>query len=274
VADYYARRQTYIQTARRGGFESGPEKIIKLGLNALYGKTAQQVGARYVDGALRTPPFFQLDWAGYVTAGCRAKLMEAAIQKPHAIIMFATDGLFSTEELDLDCPAEKTLGAWERQVHDGITVVMPGVYWLHDGESVKNYSRGFDKREMSETDFILAAWRQRQDTVSISVRRLITLGSACAASSFWNMRGDFTDSKRRLRLDGDNSKRYGVDLAKCAPWRELVATTPRDHFLPNTLGVPESAPYPISWLDGVSIDVDDPEGERADEDGILEASLA
>jgi DNA polymerase type B, organellar and viral len=279
VEDYYSKRQDYIRAARRGGFESGPEKIIKLGLNSLYGKTAQQVGARIdAEGELRLPPFFQLDWAGYVTAGCRAKLMEAAMQKPWAIIGFATDGLFSTEKLELETPDDKTLGGWEYKVHDGITMVMPGVYWLHDGDDLTHYSRGWDKREMRDTDFVHQAWRRRQDSCPVTIRRLIGLGSGVISAEFWKMRGCFVESTRYLRLDGDNSKRYPVDLVKSKPHLGLVDTRPRDHFLPNLLGIPESGPYPIAWLDGeIHRDLlarDMLEGEMADELEAFDAELA
>lgn len=274
VGDYYLRRQNYLDAAARGGFVSGPEKIIKLGLNSLYGKTVQQVGAREdKEGNLRLPPFFQLDWGGYVTAGCRAKLMEAAIQKPNAIIGFATDGLFSTQALDLHCPKSKELGAWEYKQHDGITMVMPGVYWLHDGETVQHYSRGFDKREMSDPEFVREAWRRKQASVPITITRLIGLGSAIMSKDYWKMRGTFAQSSRTLCLDGDNSKRYPINLRVDRPHLGLVDTVPRDHFLPNLFGVPESAPYPIAWLDGV-MERDLLEGELADEIEAMDASLA
>lgn len=259
VEDYYASRQRYISAAKLGGFESGPEMIIKLGLNALYGKTAQQVGARIdADGELRLPPFFQLDWAGYVTAGCRARMMEAALQKPDAVIMFATDGLFTTEPLDLYCPAEKELGAWEAKEHDGITVVMPGVYWLHDGETKKHYSRGFDKAEMKDDEFIRDAWKRGADSVPIKLSRLVGIGSACSSKQLWPLRGNFAESRRVLALDGDTSKRYPLAPGR-KPHLQLCPLEPRDHFLPNKLGIAESSPYPISWLDGTPPPRDEPE---------------
>src|SRR6185437_11524107 len=46
---------------------------IKLGLNSLYGKLAQQIGWKVTeDGTLRLPPFHQLEWAGFTTSHCRA----------------------------------------------------------------------------------------------------------------------------------------------------------------------------------------------------------
>lgn len=289
VADYYIERQRYIEVAELKDYVSGPEKIIKLGLNALYGATAQQVGARIdAEGKLRIPPYFQLDWAGYVTAGCRAAMMEAAIQKPHAIIMIATDGIFSTEPLNLNCPKKKILGEWEAKVHDGITVVMPGVYWTHDKGEMQNFSRGFDKRKMRDAEFVVQAWRDasRPATRSsgrsagwstpIRLTRMIGLGTACASKEFWKIRGCYAESERHLCLDGDNSKRYPIQIGpKCRPDLGLIDTKPRDHDILNIIGldIPESAPYPVAWIDGV-VARDLVEGEMADELEAMDAANA
>jgi len=276
VEDIYYRRQQYIEEAKATGQVSGPEMIIKLGTNSLYGKCCQQVGARYdAKGELRLPPYFSLAWGGYVTAGCRAMLMFAAIEDPGAIIAFATDGLFSTRPLDLYCPPRKELGAWEYKTHDGITMVMPGVYWLHDGETVRHYSRGFDKQEMSDAEIVHRAWREKRDELPVSVTRLIGLGSACVSPDFWRMRGCFVESRRTLCLDGDNSKRYPVHLGSTSPSRGLVDTRPRDHLFGDNLDLDDlmSAPYPIAWIDG-DIKLDELEGEMADEREASDAELA
>lgn len=263
IDDYYQQRQSRIAAAKAQGIEDGPEKIIKLGLNSLYGKTAQQVGFRIGDdGEAILPSYFQLEWSGYVTSGCRAKLMQAALQNPTAIIAFATDGLFATSPLDLDTPSEKILGAWEYQTHDGITMVMPGVYWLHEtGKKPKHYSRGFDKAQMSDAEFIHQAWKYRNDFVMIAITRLIGLGTACASDAFWKMRGMFVQSKRELALNGDNSKRYPITFGlRTSPAKQLVPTYPREHdeniFASDPLDF-MSEPYAIAWIDDDDIPDDD-----------------
>ncbi len=271
VETYYSARQDYIAEARSRGVESGPEKVIKTGVNSLYGKTCQQVGARYdKHGELKLPSYFQLEWGGYVTAGCRAKLMTAAIQKPEAIIGFATDGLFSLEPLDLYTPDAKELGAWEYVIHDGITMVMPGVYWLHDLGKVKNYSRGFDKTEMADCAFIHEAWKEKRDAVAVSITRFIGLGSSTTSKKFWKMRGRFVTARRILRLDGKNSKRYSVNLRTCSPELGLVDTMPRGHIYPDAADL-ESAPYPIVWINPPG---EDPESEAAQDQDAFDADLA
>jgi hypothetical protein len=276
VEEIYTARQKYIEEARALGRESGPEKIIKLGCNSLYGKTAQQVGARYnADGELQTPPYFNLCWAGYVTAGCRAMLMQAAIQRPEAIISFATDGLFSTKPLDVYAPDKKELGAWEYRVHTGITMVMPGVYWLHDGEEIKHYSRGFNKKEMKDVEIVHAAWRQKKPSIPITVERLIGMGTACISPDFWKMRGCFVKSPRRLAMNGENSKRYAIDLNRHRPHTGLVDTTPKQHMFEDNLDIDSlmSAPYPISWLDG-DLTNEELEGSLDEEREMIDAELA
>ena len=232
VADYYNRRQALVAEAKRLKIENGEEKIIKLGLNSLYGKTMQQVGARLIDDEMVPPAYFQIEWGGYVTAGCRAKLMQAALQCPDAIISFATDGLFSLEPLNLDCPTDKVLGAWEYQVHAGITMVMPGVYWLHDMDDLgrmksKHYSRGFDKDKMQNPQIVHSAWAKGDDEIAMDTRRLIGLGTASGSKHFWKMRGCFVKTTRMLRLDGFNSKRMSITVSSKKPHRGLVATKPK-----------------------------------------------
>lgn len=279
IEDYYEQRQFRVAAAKARGVQDGPEKIIKLGLNSLYGKTAQQVGARSNDEGITVPPaYFQLEWAGYVTAGCRAKLMQAALQNPPAIVAFATDGLFATQPLDLDTPTEKILGAWEFEKHDGITMVMPGVYWLHEtGKKPKHYSRGFDKTQMSDAEFIHQAWRYRNDYVHIDVTRLIGLGTASASDTFWEMRGMFVSGKRELALNGDNSKRYPVMLYKAKPHLGLCPTVPRDHYEDMLTPLAElmSAPYEIAWMENiVTLDEDIAAGEMSEEREAIDAELA
>lgn len=240
------------------GVPNGEEKTIKLGLNSCYGKTAQQVGARIVDGEVSPPSYFQLEWAGYVTSGCRATLMRAAMQKPDAIISFATDALYATEPLDLYAPAKKELGAWEAKQHNGMTIVMPGVYWTHDEPSEKNksgiehFSRGFKKEDMSDPEFVHRAWRSGKDSLLVRTERMVTLGAAMMSENFWKMRGMFVTSHRELKLNGLNSKRYPISIRGSKPHKQLVANWPRalTEDVGQSLGSLMSAPYPISWVDG------------------------
>lgn len=95
--------------------------VIKLVLNSIYGKTAQQVGGR--DG--KPPPFQCFPWAGMITSGTRAKILRGLAQNPKAVIGIATDSLVARRKLDL--PIGENLGEWElkrlaqyRQIGNGL----------------------------------------------------------------------------------------------------------------------------------------------------------
>lgn len=105
---------------------------LKVGLNSLYGKTAQRVGSN---------TFFCLPWAGWITSKTRAKLLNAIHGRINSIIAYATDAVYSTEKLpSLDIG--ESLGQWEyKEWKEGI-FIQSGVYRLI-GESTKDAYRGF-----------------------------------------------------------------------------------------------------------------------------------
>jgi hypothetical protein len=75
---------------------------LKLCLNSLYGKMAQRSGRG---------PYHDAVAAGLVTAMARARLVEAVGHNPEAVVMIATDAVYSTEPLPLDIG--DGLGQWE-----------------------------------------------------------------------------------------------------------------------------------------------------------------
>lgn len=104
---------------------------LKLGLNSLYGKMAQRCGRG---------PYHDAVAAGLITAITRARLIEAIGYDPGAVLMLATDAVFSTRPLALD--TGERLGQWEEKVWPDLFIAKPGVYWSPSDlkESVK--SRG------------------------------------------------------------------------------------------------------------------------------------
>jgi hypothetical protein len=92
---------------------------IKLGLNALYGKLSQREGARAWHDVIA---------AGLITAITRAKLISAVALDPKAVVMLATDGVYSTRPLPLEIGT--ALGTWEAKEHPDMFIVQPGLYWF------------------------------------------------------------------------------------------------------------------------------------------------
>jgi hypothetical protein len=91
---------------------------LKLALNSLYGKLAQRSGRG---------PYHDAVAAGLITAITRARLIEAIRQDPEAVVMLATDAVFSTRPLSLDIGDD--LGQWEENIWPDLFVAQPGVYW-------------------------------------------------------------------------------------------------------------------------------------------------
>lgn len=250
ITEYYETRKKWVKNPDQE-WQRGGEKIIKLGLNSLYGKTAQQLGGT----GLAPPTYHQMEWAGFITSATRARLYEAAMKDPSNIIGFATDGIFSTRPLDVPLSDKKEIGMWELKVFAGLTIVMAGVYWWHkerqkenDIQKYDHFSRGFDKESMETPDLIISAWQRGISNIDISMHRLITMGSACASETLWKMRGRFTQGFRTLRLDGKSNKRQAINVAKKKPYKELVALKPAENLEYGCGLLNISHPYPVKWL--------------------------
>ena len=157
--------------------KEGPGLVLKLGLNSMYGKLAQSIGI----GPSMRPPFQCWIWAGMITSGTRAQILEA--MKCHrdldSLLMVATDGVYSREELSLPKPSEtgteetgKPLGGWEKkEVKGGIFAVRPGVYFPLD-ESERNAvsirARGVGRGVIAEKwKGIVEAYERGDDTVLV-----------------------------------------------------------------------------------------------------------
>lgn len=258
IPEYYKTRQQWVKQPTED-WHHGAEKIIKLGLNSLYGKTAQQIG-----GATGKPPsYHQLEWAGYITSATRARLFSAAMLSPLDVIGFATDGIFTTKPLPLECSTKKAIGAWELKepVPDGMTIAMAGVYWWittdkNNKKEYQHFSRGFDKDSMKTPDLILNAWAQGQPCIDIPMHRLIGIGSACTSETLWKMRGRFTEGFRTLRLDGKSHKRQACDVKKGKPHLHLVDLEPSLNIEYGYGLQACSHPYPISWLEDDEYKID------------------
>lgn len=120
VDSLYALRK---KLESEGGYDQGV--VIKLILNSLYGKLAQQVG-----GSKRNnykPPFQCFYWAGAITAGTRAMILNALAANADDVIGIATDSLVSMRELDF-LPLGGELGEWDYKHLSEYMQISNGVY--------------------------------------------------------------------------------------------------------------------------------------------------
>lgn len=141
--DFVPRVYLHRQQLKKQG--DAAEKVLKLGLNSLYGKLAQGVG---YEG--QTPKYQSFFWAGMITAGTRARVLELIAHNPDALVMVATDGVFFTEPVDV--PTEGGLGGLNLTILDDVFIAQPGIYQATvDGDTLGR-SRGFFTREIDFDD--------------------------------------------------------------------------------------------------------------------------
>ena len=131
--------------------KDGAHVGLKLALNSLYGKLAQQVGAEMRNGKIRKPPFHQIEYAGYTTSYCRAKVLFAVLNNLENVIAFETDAVFTT--VPLSVPLTSELGDFERVSFGDLTYIQSGLYF---GESETNISktRGVDRGRLSRKEVL------------------------------------------------------------------------------------------------------------------------
>jgi hypothetical protein len=205
------------------------EKVLKLGINSLYGKTVQH---RTHD---KPPPFRQIEWGGYITSVTRARLFSAAMQQPNAIIHMATDGIVSVVPLELEIGSK--LGQWEETLYYGIVEAQAGVYWLYDraGAVHTEHYRGYDRNTL-DVDEIRRYWSLFKTQYPARCTRFVTLGRALSSRKQWKLWRAWHTQVRNLSLiveNGASLKRiphpdymWWIDKTQ-TPATALIETLPR-----------------------------------------------
>jgi hypothetical protein len=178
IAQMYVERQEFVKHG------IGLEKVIKLILNSLYGKTAQSIGWKIDRNGNPQPPETQcFIWAGLITSGCRAMILDAITQPGADVVSIATDGILSRTPLNLPhTDGEKILGEWDQETIRGGYLFQSGVYTFEKlnrktGKWKRVYkTRGFSAREIS-WEALVSAWEAGERTVQASPdqTRFVTL---------------------------------------------------------------------------------------------------
>lgn len=177
IGPIYTKRLAYKNA------KDGAHVGIKLGLNSMYGKLAQQVGWFENEEELRLPPYHQLEYAGYATSWCRAAVYSAIIDKPDAVVAFETDAMFVREPLDV---AEgEQLGQWGYEEFTDMLYMQSGTYFAHQTDSetgevtTVNKTRGVDRGELTFEN-AHDALRSDSPTLDAKLTRFNGLGIALA----------------------------------------------------------------------------------------------
>jgi len=263
--------ELYEERARLRREEPGSvaEQNIKLTLNSLSGKAAQSIG-----GSETNPPRTACPWyAAATTAGTRRRVMEAALQNPHAIVQFSTDGVVSLEPLSLDIG--EGLGQWEaKRVAPGTPMVFlqSGLYtYRTEDEKLPTVkTRGMKRNYQTQEEWLLqlvpAAWCKPADPndpstwpkLEIEQTEFVTAGSAVAGRKRFETIGRWAKKPRTIDVHIPGLKRrlnalrpelyYGTDERPARRCFELVETLPAQNTVENAYNVP-SKPARPKWLE-------------------------
>ena len=201
------------------------EYAIKVGLNSLYGKTAQRVGNN---------PFFSLAWASYITSCTRAKIAAAAYQLyrkgySNHVIGFATDAVFTDRQLRL--PISSELGDWDESSFSTGYFYQSGVYRLVDKDGVisdryrgNNIRRGIDDIETQLRE------HPYEYPIVKNTRFISNMLAIIAPSVYGPKRLQFVTVKQQLKIDAPY-KRFYTDFTVSTDFRETKRT---DGLIPPT----------------------------------------
>jgi DNA polymerase type B, organellar and viral len=193
IKDYYDKRRQLKLANDLGHI------VIKLGLNSLYGKTAQ--GRGHKDSAPRTQC---LIWAGMITSDTRALLLNAIAEDPDDVLLIATDAVFKRSKSNI-LKDGTDLGEWEAIKLDDFFLVINGVYQAKytddDGIlQIKNGTRGIDVQDF--TPEVWASIRERSRTEEIfdffvPVKEFIGMGKVISGQQPMSMWGQWNTYGRK-----------------------------------------------------------------------------
>lgn len=236
IAHYYALRAQWKAEKHAG------ERILKLALNALYGKLAQTAGA---ERRQRAPRFHSWVWAGLITSGCRAQVWTASQYRPDAIISIATDGLMSREPLPV--PQGDGLGEWEARELDYVWIYQSGVYeYQYQGE-IGYKNRGFSTREI-DWQAIKAKWLQNPYSMyQYHSVRFIPFTLALQRKAYLYQIGQWIAGPRRIQFHLVAKEPRTYSTAIPIVWRPMVYRLDATPYRPSAL-------WPEEWTDASCLD--------------------
>jgi len=189
-----------------------PSQIaLKLLMNSMYGKFAQRVGYK----GKESPQWHQLEWAGFITSHCRAKLFQAMLEANNkgSLIAVETDGIFTSQPLEL-LTVGNALGEWGCETYESLIYLQSGFYFKKPfGKEWQSRSRGFDKGSITVEDAIaaLGKWRPWENEAPLgsilgTMTRFTTMGQYLTYHNPEKWRRTWVTTVRELKLGTDGKR--------------------------------------------------------------------
>lgn len=241
--------ELYLERARLKAAGDGAHVGAKLGLNSLYGKTAQQVGWRILpDGTLKIPPYHQLEYAGYTTSHARATILRAATTNIHAVIAFETDAIFSSEPLDV--PIGKALGEFGALEFSDLTYVQSGLYFGNSSEGYVARTRGVDRGTLTR-ESVLAGWEGMPGDHIARAPLTRFIGAGLGLRQDWHSWRKWVTTEKAISLHPAGKREHINTGQFCIHCGEsagpLILEKWHQTFCPY-MGHLKSREYPVEWI--------------------------
>jgi DNA polymerase type B, organellar and viral len=219
------------------------EKTVKWMLAALYGQAAQRAGWIHSGKA---PKWHQIEWAGAVTAECRAMIYSAASITRQSLISIDTDGFIALAPVNrLPNGIGENLGQWKCEEYTGILYLQNGIYWLKnaDGTWQSPKSRGIPRKKL---DF-----DQVYDSIcankSLEIYQHMFIGYGLALRGQMQKWRKWIDVPRTIEFGGGGKAFHSVSICPvCKAGKNFgealhpLFARPAEFF--------KSAPYNLPWL--------------------------
>lgn len=247
VNEYYHRRQLLKKIGNPA------EYTFKIIINAIYGQLAQRVGW---DKKNKKPPkTHQLEWAGFITSGCRAMVYKAAKSCGKYLISIDTDGIYSLRPIR-NVQNSDVMGEWKLETFDDGIFWQSGMYGLKEnGEWLKAKTRGIPKGTYSVESLFSSL--NTMEPLKLTRKVFISYGLALQQKKELNA----WETEHHVFAFGGNGKRYHPNpKSKVGKYYCSRICGKRMHKLSyNVLNygsklqpVPESYPHRLPWIDGLS----------------------
>ena len=223
----------------------GRGQPLKLALNSVYGKLAQQLGAR--DG--KPPAWHQLEWAGWITAKCRATMFSLAYPRRAQLVTIETDGISFTGVPDEEILSRvgPALGDLEVETYAGGVWVQSGIYWLlcNDGwwkaPKVRGIGSKKDGTSVLDRELFVNAYKAKafHVAVPVTVNRFRGMVTSSLTEERWSDWCKWVDERREIGV-APRGKRVHLKCTRACT-DGLHATLP-------TGGGGMSLPHKLAWL--------------------------
>lgn len=237
LEEYYKKRQ-YLKS-----IGSVLELTFKLVINSVYGQLAQRTGW---DKKSRTAPkSHQLEWAGYITSACRARVYEVAHSVGDSLISIDTDGVTSLVPFNSRLDVGPNLGQWELDTYDAGIFWQSGIYALQSGgEWIKGKTRGIPKGTYSPDQLIEAM----QTGSSLKMRKKTFVGYGLALNGRLQEMNTWKEDEIEIVFGGEG-KRYHNSVLWCGTRgcsngvHDFISRPVRYNPADSVVSVPHSLPW-------------------------------